>query len=227
MLNLSEIIETINRKGLTAYEIAKETSLTEAGILKILNGESKNPRKSTLEILNNFLNKYNNTPTIREDAVKETDAVWVGYSNFMKVPMVTHRAQAGFLSGWGDQEYLDELPTYQWEVDREYRGKYICFEVSGDSMDDGSSDALLDGDLILCREIQRVHWHNKLHINQWDFVIVHRERGIVVKRVTEHDTETHTLKLHSLNAMYEDYEVSLNDIIAIFNVVDFKRSKRR
>ncbi|MEZ7496435.1 LexA family transcriptional regulator [Leeuwenhoekiella aequorea] len=224
-MELNEILQTIKERGLTAYEIAKATSLTEAGILKIINGESKNPRKSTVDILNSFLRNY---PTNKSVGVaNENQAIWVDFENFIMVPIVSHRAQAGFLSGWGDEEYLDELPTYPWEVDREYKGKYICFEVSGDSMDDRTPDALLDGDIILCREIQRQHWVNKLHINQWDFVIVHRERGIVVKRVVEHDTESHRLKLHSLNPMYEDYYVHLNDVIAIFNVIDFKRSKRR
>lgn len=38
------LIEKIKKMGLTAYEISKHTSLTEVGINKILNGQSK-PRR--------------------------------------------------------------------------------------------------------------------------------------------------------------------------------------
>lgn len=85
----------------------------------------------------------------------------------------------------------------------------------------------MDGDIILCREVMQQHWQNKLHINQWDFVIAHKERGIVVKRITEHEVETGRLVLHSLNEMYDDCEVYLQDCIALFNVVDVKRSRRK
>lgn len=160
--------------------------------------------------------------------IREPDAHWYGVPNTMMVPMISHRAQAGFLSGWADDAAtLEDYPKIPWEVDREYKGKYVCFEVTGDSMDDGSRESLIDGDVILCREVMQQHWRNRLHINQWDFVIAHKEKGIVVKRIVEHEVETGRLVLHSLNEMYDDYEVYMQDCIAIFNVVDVKRSRRR
>ncbi|MBC8767170.1 helix-turn-helix transcriptional regulator [Arenibacter sp. BSSL-BM3] len=54
-MSLKSIIKEIKERGLTAYEIAKETPLTEAGINKILNGNSKNPHKGTIEILEKYL----------------------------------------------------------------------------------------------------------------------------------------------------------------------------
>lgn len=151
-----------------------------------------------------------------------------GISNYMWVPLIRQRAQAGFLVGWGDPEYISELPKINIEVDREYKGNYVCFEVSGDSMDNGSSESILENDIILCREVQRHHWRNKLHINQWDFVLVHRTEGILVKRIISHDVETGDLILHSLNNYYEDQKVNMNDLIAIFNVIKvIDRTKRR
>ena len=49
------------------------------------------------------------------------------------------------------------------------------------------AEAILDKDILLCREVQRHHWKIKLHINKWDFVIAHRTLGVVVKRITKHD----------------------------------------
>jgi DNA-binding XRE family transcriptional regulator len=159
---------------------------------------------------------------------KEHQGPYYRDPNIMMVPMVAHRAQAGFLAGWADEQAgIDDLPKIPWEVDREYKGRYVCFEVNGDSMDDNTPQALLEGDVILCREVMQQHWQNKLHINQWDFVVVHKEKGIVVKRIMEHEVESGNLLLHSLNDMYDDYDVNLKDCIAIFNVVDVKRSRRR
>jgi phage repressor protein C with HTH and peptisase S24 domain len=229
MRSIEDIIKIIKNKGFTAYEVAKQTSLTEAGLLKIFSGESKNPRKSTVEILNNFVNNQLYPTNELNNIAKEPEAIWVKHERFMLVPMVNHRAQAGFLSGWGDDEYLEELPKIPWEVDKEYKGKYMTFEVSGESMEseEDPRDSLYEGDLLLCREVMRQHWQNKLHINKWDFVIVHREKGILAKRITHHDTNNGIITLHSLNPYYEDQKVSLDDLIAIFNIIDVKRSRKR
>ncbi len=148
-------------------------------------------------------------------------------STHMMVPLVNHRAKAGFLSHWGDTEYIGDLPKIIWEVDQEYKGRYICFEVYGDSMDNQTPESLLENDILLTREVARHHWKDKLHIKKWDFVIVHKTEGVMVKRITEHDTTTGKLTLHSLNDYYEDQEVFMDDLIAIFNVVDLKRNRRR
>ena len=160
---------------------------------------------------------------------REPDGIWVKFESFKLVPLVNYRAQAGFLSGYGDDEYIEDLPKIPWEVDREYKGRYITFEVSGDSMesDENPRESIFEDDLLLCREIQRQHWKNKLHINKWDFVIAHRSQGILVKRITEHNVQNGDLKLHSLNPYYEDQVVNMDDLIAIFNIVDIKRKRKR
>lgn len=52
---VEKIIREIKERGLTGYKIAEETTLTEVGINKILNGTSKKPRESTLVILEKYL----------------------------------------------------------------------------------------------------------------------------------------------------------------------------
>lgn len=153
----------------------------------------------------------------------EAEPISIMYKKVHRVPI---HAQAGFLNGYGDEAYMTELPTELWEVDKEYKGEYLCFEVRGDSMDDNSANSILEGDRVLCREIQRHHWVNKLHINKWNFVIVHKEEGIIVKRISDHNVEKGIITCHSLNPYYDDFQVNLNDVIALFNVVDMKRNLR-
>jgi phage repressor protein C with HTH and peptisase S24 domain len=149
----------------------------------------------------------------------------LGAQMLMQVPLVNQYAYAGYLTGYRDDDYMDELPKVPFIVDREYKGKYVCFEVRGDSMNDGSVDSYLPGDIALCREISPNHWKSKLHINKWDFIIVHKTEGILVKKIIGHDVEKGTLRLHSLNTLYEDFTINLKDVAQLFNVIKIERKK--
>ncbi|MDR0660758.1 MAG: hypothetical protein LBG19_08150 [Prevotellaceae bacterium] len=76
-----------------------------------------------------------------------------------------------------------------------------------------------EGDKLLCRDIKRDLWTSKLRVNDWDFVIVHREEGILIKRIVEHDLENGKITCHSLNPMYEDFTLQLNDVAKLYNVI--------
>ena len=119
------------------------------------------------------------------------------------------------------------LPTFPVIVDRTYKGKYRCFEVEGDSMDDGTRNAICDRDIILGRDIKRDLWKSKLHIKDWDFIIVHMD-GITVKRIIEHDTDNGVIKCHSTNPLYDDFILNLDQIIELYNVIKIvDRNARR
>lgn len=145
----------------------------------------------------------------------------------LRVPLVSQYAQAGYLCGYADAAYMATLPTIPYIVDHEAQGHYVAFEVKGDSMNDGTEEAILEGDRLLCREIMPHLWaDSKLHIRKWDFVIVHTE-GILVKRIIDHDVENHTITIHSLNSMYPDKVINLADVKQIFNVIELQRPRRR
>ena len=57
------------------------------------------------------------------------------------VPFVNQYAYAGYLAGYQDQEYIDQLPTVLFDVDHDPKGNYLAFEVKGDSMNDGSDES--------------------------------------------------------------------------------------
>jgi hypothetical protein len=63
-----------------------------------------------------------------------------------------------------------------------------------------------NGDILLGRELSRSLWSIRLHVPKV-FVIVHRYDGIVVKEVTDHDTQTVRICCHSWNAdpEYQDF----------------------
>ena len=138
---------------------------------------------------------------------------------FMNVPLVPVRAQCGYLSGYSDEGYVESLPSLPVIVDREYHGKYMLFEASGDSMDNGTRESICDRDIVLGREIQRDLWRYKLHIKDWYFIIVHRTEGIAIKKIIDHDVEHGIITCHSLNNMFQDYRVYLDEVAELYNLI--------
>ena len=143
------------------------------------------------------------------------------------VPLVSQYAYAGYLGGYGDPEYVEQLPTIDFTPDREMTGNWLAFEVKGDSMDDGSKESYVEGEIVICREVEREYWRDsRLFINKRDFVIVHEE-GILIKRITEHDLQQHTITIHSLNPMYPDRTLRLEQVKQIFSIVESRLQRRR
>ena len=164
----------------------------------------------------------NNEPSFLSEPNLEyerSNAMLLNPEKVMHVPLVNKYAYAGYMRGYGDAEYIESLPTVPFPVDRDYKGHYMAFEVSGDSMDVDARRSFRAGDIVLGREIGRQHWQDKLHINKWSFVIVHRTEGILIKDIVRHDVSRGIITLHSLNPFYDDFDVSLDDVAQIYNVI--------
>jgi phage repressor protein C with HTH and peptisase S24 domain len=143
------------------------------------------------------------------------------------VRLVSQYAYAGYLSGYGDDEYLDSLPLIDFTPDREMTGNWLAFEVRGDSMDDGSKESYIEGEIVICREVEPDYWRDsRLFINKRDFVIVHKE-GILIKRIIAHDVDKHTITIHSLNPLYKDRTINLKDVLQIYSIIESRIQRRR
>ena len=57
-LKLKKVKELIKKYNVTAYEISKNTSLTAAGVQKIINGQSEKPLNVTLDTIYNYLTTH-------------------------------------------------------------------------------------------------------------------------------------------------------------------------
>lgn len=208
---------------------ANAIKFNQSNLSKILNGK----RDVNGNLIDAICNKYPEINKVwlltgegemlkqKNEALPRTMDVVVG------IPLVSQYAYAGYLSGYGDPEYIDKLPRIDFTPDRHMTGNYIAFEVRGDSMNDGSADSYLEGELLICREVEPVYWKDsQLFINKRDFVIIHKE-GILIKRIISHDVENHTITIHSLNPMYKDEVLDLADVRQIFSVVESRRQRRR
>ena len=163
------------------------------------------------------------TQPTQENSVRpliSSDRDWVD------IPLVPHRAQAGALSGFGDPCWEEDKQTMPVLIDKRLKGDYLLFEVSGDSMDDGSSTAFLDGDILLCRVLPKSDWQFGIKKRGETYCVVATDaEGIVLKEVVNHDKANNEITCHSLNSQYKDYSVKLDDVQGIFYVEELVKRK--
>lgn len=209
---MTEFEVFLKENNLKKSAIAHYIGVSNGFITQIVNGSRRLPHDKLLKIIANP-DWDSSMFTQHQEAKSKT------IDEFVKVPLVPIRAKAGYLVGYGDDVYIQTLPTVPVITDRTFHGKYRCFEVEGDSMDDGSRNAICDRDIILGREVSRQLWTCKLHYKDWLFVIVHQE-GILVKQIVAHNVEEGTITCHSLNPLYgDDFEIRLDEVAELYNVI--------
>ncbi len=126
------------------------------------------------------------------------------------IELVPVKASAGYLNGYGDPEYVAELPKFSLPMFNQ--GTYRAFEIKGDSMLPLPSGSIIIGEYI-------ENWHD-IKPSQ-TYVVVSREDGVVYKRIAYKFKEDKGLKLVSDNKTYEPYWVSTEDIIEVWKAKAF------
>lgn len=217
----------IDEYGMKAAAFAKMIGYNQSSLSKVLRGERNIPSN----LIDLVLEKTNvNRAWLLAgigEMLKKSEAAPFTPKRRAGVPLVSQYAYAGYLSGYGDPEYVEQLPTIDFTPDREMTGNWLAFEVKGDSMDDGTKDSYVEGEIVICREVEPDYWRDsRLFINKRDFVIVHEE-GILIKRITEHNLQAHTITIHSLNPMYPDRTLHLEQVRQIFSIVESRVQRRR
>lgn len=130
-----------------------------------------------------------------------------GEENILYVPL---KAQAGYLRGHGDPEWIERLPSFKLPG---LRGKtYRMFDVAGVSM----APTLREGDKVICEYLSGFDEirENRVH------VVVTKHRGIVVKRVLNRLSERGKLVLKSDTIAHRrefpTYEIDPEEVVEIW-----------
>ena len=166
------------------------------------------------------------SPAKSKERESNVRAVSPREQDWVEIPVVPYKARAGALVGFGDPEWQDGKQTMPVLLDKRVSSDYLIYEVAGDSMDDGSNNAFLEGDFLLCRILPQSDWQYGIKKRRDTFCVIATEsEGIILKQVTRHDKAEGTITCHSLNPEYKDYDVSLSDVKAIFYVEELAKRK--
>jgi transcriptional regulator with XRE-family HTH domain len=126
-------------------------------------------------------------------------------SGSTEIQMVPVKAAAGYLAGYGDPDFIDELNTFT--LPMLAPGNYRAFEIVGDSMLPTPSGSVIVG--------EKVDDLEEVKSNQ-TYIVVSRSEGIVYKRVMKNNKLKNKLTLISDNTVYQPYNVNSEDVIEVW-----------
>ena len=138
-------------------------------------------------------------------------ATTVNNENNENVELVPEKAQAGYTGGYADPDYIKVLPAFNLPfLSREK--KYRTFQISGDSMLPIPNGSYVTGEYV----------QNWQHIkNGKPYVFLTLNDGIVFKIAENKIEEKGVLKLHSLNPLYEAYEVKVSEVREVWKFIHY------
>lgn len=221
-----------NRKKYSQEELAEHLGISRVKLNAHENGHTRNPPVDDLIRFSSFFHLSIDTllkvelPTLSELRLRELEAgndafatgsqirvlaTTVDSSNKNNVEQVPVRARAGYTAGYGDPEFIAQLPVFhlpQLPAGRKYR----MFPISGDSM-----LPVPDGAYVIAEYSE--DWTSVK--SGTPCIVVTREEGIVFKIVHNQLKEQRSLKLESLNAQYAPYEVPARDVLELWTFRSF------
>jgi transcriptional regulator with XRE-family HTH domain len=122
-----------------------------------------------------------------------------------EIQFVPVKATAGYLAGYADPEFIDELNTFT--LPMLAPGEYRAFEIVGDSMLPTPSGSVIVG--------ERVTAMDDIKANN-TYIVVSKNEGIVYKRIMKNNRYKNKLTLISDNPQYEPYNVNPDDILEVW-----------
>jgi len=121
------------------------------------------------------------------------------------VEIVPVKAQAGYLNGYADPEYIESLQRMNFPFLPV--GKHRAFPIKGDSM-----PPLADGSFVIGKYMEELREIRDGHT----YILITKDDGIVYKRVYSHLKDESALHLHSDNKVYSPYKVKAEDILEVW-----------
>lgn len=121
------------------------------------------------------------------------------------IHFVPVKAAAGYLAGYADHEFIDELNTFTLPMVKGSNCR--AFEIIGDSMLPTPSGSVIVGEKV--NAIDNIK-------NNAPCIVITNSEGIVYKRIIKSNKVASKLTLVSDNPAYQPYQVSKADIIEMW-----------
>ena len=196
-------------RGWTQEEFAQKLRIKRS-LLGAYEEERAEPRIDVLEVVCDIF-KLTLDDILRKD-LSDNKSNYIAKRRAMKlaggrtdIPFVPVKAAAGYLAGYGDPEFIDELNTFT--LPMLTGGNYRAFEIIGDSMLPTPSGSVIVGEKV--DNLDEVK-------NNTACIIVSRNEGIVYKRVQKAARAKNKLTLVSDNPSFHPYSVNTDEIIEMW-----------
>lgn len=198
-------------RGWTQEEFA-----TKLGIKRSLIGayeeERADPNLAVLESVSEIF-KVTLDELLLKDLSETTGSSYLAKRRQMKmmnadrnlIHFVPLKAAAGYLAGFGDSEFIDELNTFT--LPMLTGGNYRAFEIIGDSMMPTPSGSIIVGEKV--EGLDNVK-------NNSAYIVVSNSEGIVYKRVVKSNKNKSKITLVSDNPAFQPYQVHSADVLEMW-----------
>jgi len=197
-------------RGWTQEEFASRLKIKRS-LLGAYEEERAEPRIEVLEIVSGIFKI-----TLDELLLRDVSAAKGGSylekrrqlkmaSTVAEIQFVPVKAAAGYLAGYADPEFIDELNTFT--LPMMAAGNYRAFEIIGDSMLPTQSGSVIVGEKL--EDIDSVK-------NSNTYIVISKHEGIVYKRVLKNNRTRNKVTLVSDNPVYEPYQVNTEDILEVW-----------
>jgi transcriptional regulator with XRE-family HTH domain len=196
-------------RGWTQEEFASRLHIKRS-LLGAYEEERADPRIEVLEIVSDIF-KLTLDELLLKDladtrgnylAKRRAQKMAAGTNEIQFVPV---KAAAGYLAGYGDPEFLDELNTFT--LPMLAPGTYRAFEIVGDSMLPTPSGSVIVGEKM--EDLEDVKNNNT-------YIVISRNEGIVYKRMLKNTRAKNKYTLLSDNPAYQPYNISAEDVIEVW-----------
>jgi transcriptional regulator with XRE-family HTH domain len=196
-------------RGWTQEEFAQKLRIKRS-LLGAYEEERADPRIEILEVVADMF-KLTLDDLLRKD-ISDTKTNYIQKRRAQKmangrtdIPFVPVKAAAGYLSGYADPEFIDELNTFT--LPMLAGGDYRAFEIVGYSMMPTPSGSVIVG--------ERVQNLEEVKTNQ-TYIVVSKTDGIVYKRILKNNRQKSKLTFVSDNPTYQPYQVNAEDILEVW-----------
>jgi Predicted transcriptional regulator len=135
-------------------------------------------------------------------------ATVVNGNNREQVTVVPVQASAGYLDGYADLEFVEQLPSFEMPLaEMSSERTYRMFQIKGDSM-----LPIPSGSYIVSEYVE-----NWLNIKDGQtYVVLTQNEGVVFKRLYSNLDEDGTYLFVSDNPLYDPYTVPVHEIVEVW-----------
>ncbi len=196
-------------RGWTQDEFSGRLNIKRS-LLGAYEEERAEPRIDVLEIVADMF-KLTLDELLRKDLSVQTDNYLARRRSLkmshapVQIPFVPVKAAAGYLAGYADEEFIDELNTFT--LPMLSGSNYRAFEIIGDSMLPTPSGSIIVGEKVDGLESVK---------NNTACILVSRNDGIVYKRIQKNAKAKNKLTLISDNPTFQPYTISSEDVLEMW-----------